>query len=97
MGRHYFQLNYDVNAPCDDLTPIQLIYSGGVLNGFVWQHPAALPMDGGRWEEVNSFALGQIVDRPPQCLYDLVESPGVRTMHTYLRNYGTLCIDDRNQ
>merc|ERR1739844_889170 len=37
MGRHYFQLNYDVNAPCVDLTPIQLIYSGGVLNGFVWQ------------------------------------------------------------
>jgi len=97
MGRHYFQLNYDVNAPCDDLTPIQLIYSGGVLNGFVWQHPAAIPMDGSRWEEVNSFGLSQIVDRPPQCLYDLVESPGVRTMHTYLRNYGTLCIDDKNQ
>jgi len=95
MGRHYFNLNYDVNGSCDDLTPIQLIYSGGVLNGIVWQHPAAMPQ--ARWESVNSFGLSQIVDRPPQCLYDLVESPGVRTMHTYFRNYGTLCIDDRNQ
>ena len=55
MGRHYFQLNYDVNAPCDDLTPIQLIYSGGVLNGFVWQHPAAL--EGDRWETVFIYFL----------------------------------------
>merc|ERR1712168_1689750 len=76
MGRHYFNLNYDVNAPCDDLTPIQLIYSGGVLNGIVWQHPAAMPQ--ARWESVNSFGLSQIVDRPPQCLYDLAESVGVR-------------------
>jgi len=95
MGRHYFNLNYDVNAPCDDLTPIQLIYSGGVLNGIVWQHPAA--MEGSRWESVDTFAISQIVDRPPNCLNDLTENPGVRTMHTYLRNYGTLCIDDRNQ
>ena len=47
--------------------------------------------------QVSDFALGQIVDRPPQCLYDLVANPGVKTMHTYVRNYGTLCIDDRNQ
>ena len=93
MGRHYFNLNYDENAPCEDLTPIQLVYSGGVLNAFVWQHPAALP--GYRWETVNSMALSSIVDRAPKCLYDLVESPGVRTMHTYLRNYATLCINDK--
>ena len=24
-------------------------------------------------------------------------SPGITTMHTYLRNYGTLCIDDKKQ
>ena len=47
MVLHYFQLNYDVNAPCDDLTPIQLLYSEGVLNAFVWQHPAALEGDRG--------------------------------------------------
>ena len=50
-----------------------------------------------RYFQVSDFALGQIVDRPPQCLYDLVANPGVKTMHTYVRNYGTLCIDDRNQ
>lgn len=94
MGRHYFNLNYDVNASCEDLTPIQLIYSGGVLNAFVWQHPA--PMQGYRWEEVNTFAVGQIVDRPPTCLLEIVENIGVRAMHTYVRNTGTLCISDRN-
>ena len=95
MGRHYFNLNYDPNQSCDELVPIQLVYSGGVLNAFVWQHPAAMP--GWRWEVVNSFGLDQIVNSGPKCLYDLVENPGVRTMHTYVRNYGTLCIDDRSQ
>ena len=33
MGRHYFQLYHDEDQPCDDLVPIQLLYSGGVLNG----------------------------------------------------------------
>ena len=62
MGLHYFQLNYDENARCDDLTPIQLLYSGGVLNkaplvlnAFVWQHPAAL--EGDRWETVIKYFL----------------------------------------
>ena len=68
MGRHYFQLNYDVNAPCDDLTPIQLIYSGGVLNGFVWQHPAAL--EGDRWETVFKYFLH--VKR--QCLFTIIDA-----------------------
>ena len=95
MGRHYFNLNYDENQPCDELIPIQLIYSGGVLNGFVWQHPS--PLEGERWEVVSAFGLNQIVDRPPACLLQLVDTPGVRTMHTYLRNYGTLCIDDKTQ
>jgi len=97
MGRHYFQLNYDTNAPCDSssLVPIQLVYSGGVLNGFVWQHVARLPGD--LWEEVNGLAISQIIDRPPDCFYDLAVSPGITTMHTYLRNYGTLCIDDKKQ
>merc|ERR1712038_2210885 len=97
MGRHYFQLNYDTNAPCDSssLVPIQLVYSGGVLNAFVWQHVARLPGD--LWEEVNDLAISQIIDRPPDCFFDLTGSPGITTMHTYLRNYGTLCIDDKKQ
>ena len=43
MGRHYFNLNYDTSAPCNnELVPIQLVYSGDVLNGFVWQHVSIL-------------------------------------------------------
>ena len=44
MGRHYFQFQHDPSAQiCDpSLTPIQLMYSGGVLNGFVWQHVATI-------------------------------------------------------
>ena len=96
MGRHYFNLNYDVEAPCEpNNIPVQLLYSGGVLNGFVWQHVSAIPGD--QWESVSSFALGQIVDRPPNCLYDLVESPGVTTMHVWFRNYNTLCITDKSE
>ena len=95
MGRHYFNLNYDLEAPCEpNNIPVQLLYSGDVLNGFVWQHVSAIPGD--QWESVSSFALGQIVDRPPNCLYDLVENPGVTTMHIYFRNYETLCITDKH-
>ena len=44
MGRHYFNLNYDVEAPCEpNNIPVQLLYSGEVLNGFVWQHVSAIP------------------------------------------------------
>ena len=118
MGRHYFNLNYDVEAPCEpNNIPVQLLYSGDVLNGFVWQHVSAIPgffswncrlisrkklylqcffIPGDQWESVSSFALGQIVDRPPNCLYDLVENPGVTTMHIYFRNYETLCITDKH-
>ena len=84
MGRHYFQLYHDEDQPCDDLVPIQLMYSGGVMNGFVWQHPAAV--GGDRWESVTAGALGKIVDHPPKCLYDFVDHPGVKTMHVYFRN-----------
>ena len=49
------------------------------MNGFVWQHVSSIPGD--RWESVNSFGISNIVDRPPNCLYDLVDSPGVTTMH----------------
>ena len=92
MGRHYFQLYHDEDQPCDDLVPIQLMYSSGVMNGFVWQHPEAV--EGNRWESVSADALGKIVDRPPKCLYDFVDSPGVKTMHVYLRNAITLCWSD---
>ena len=94
MGRHYFNLDYNTEAPCNhDLVPIQLMYSGDVLNGFVWQHVAKIPGD--LWESVNELAITNIIDRPPNCLYDLAKDPGIMTMHTYLRNYETLCINDK--
>ena len=55
MGRHYFQLNYDTSAICDPtLVPIQLLYSGDVLNGFVWQHIATIP---GKYQEIGFFFI----------------------------------------
>lgn len=92
MGRHYFQLNHDENQSCDGLVPIQLMYSGGVMNGFVWQHPAGV--QGDRWEKVTDWALEHIVETPPNCLFDFVDGDGVMTMHVYLRNWKTLCISD---
>jgi len=93
MGRHYFQLNHDTSAPCDaNLVPIQLMYSSGVLNGFVWQHIATIP--GNLWETPGDKGVEKIVDRPPDCFYDLVKSPGITTMHVYLKDYKTLCIFD---
>jgi len=93
MGRHYFQLNHDTSASCDEnLVPIQLMYSSGVLNGFVWQHIATIP--GNLWETPGEKGVEAIVDRPPDCFWDLVKSPGVTTMHVYLKDYKTLCIFD---
>jgi len=96
MGRHYFNLNYDTSAPCNnELVPIQLVYSGDVLNGFVWQHVAKIP--GNSWESVDCNAIGLIIDRPPSCLCEIADNgEGVTTMHTYLRNYETLCVNDRD-
>jgi len=96
MGRHYFQLYHDEDQHCDNLVPIQLLYSGGVLNGFVWQHPA--PLKGDRWEPIQGFsgthAVGLLIDRPPSCLMKWIDTFGVTTMHVYLRNAITTCLND---
>ena len=95
MGRHYFNLNYDVDMPCTPelLTPVQLVYTGGQLNAFVWQHVAAAT--GSQWEILTDQAVTGIVVDSPSCIYDLVANPGIRTMHTYVRDYVSLCINDR--
>ena len=54
------------------------------MNSFVWHHPAAV--EGNRWESVSTGSPGKTVDHPPKCLYDVVDNPGVKTMHVYLRN-----------
>jgi hypothetical protein len=93
MGDHYFNLNYDVDAPCDDLTPIQLVYHNGQLNAFVWQHQA--PIAGARWEILDVNAINMIVDRPPQCLLDSSKTPGGVTLHVYLRGWIATCIFEK--
>jgi len=98
MGRHYFNLGYDADADAcnadgpEAFTPIQLLYSGGVMNGFVWQHAANPSNVNGRWEQVATNALKFLIITPPQCLYDFADQFGVVTMHVYFRNYLTTCL-----
>merc|ERR1712130_268347 len=98
MGRHYFNLAHDVDAEvcnADGLlpfTPIQLLYSGGVMNGFVWQHAANPSNVNKRWENVDPSALSALIDGVPKCLYDFADKYGVVTQHVYFRNWKTTCI-----
>ena len=50
---------------------------------------------GNLWETPGNKGVEKIVDRPPDCFYDLVKSPGITTMHVYLKDYKTLCIFDQ--
>ena len=36
MGDHFNGLNMDVNQPCKDVIPYQVLYKEGRLNGFVF-------------------------------------------------------------
>ena len=45
-----------------------------------------------RWETVSSTAISSIINNAPQCLYDVVETPGVRTMHVYVKDYVETCL-----
>jgi len=89
MGRHWFTLNYDPNESCDAITPFQLVYHNGKLNGFVFQSVTSYTT--ARYEEVTVAAIDAIVDTAPTCLYDLVETPGQQTMHVYLSDYNVFC------
>ena len=66
------------------------------ISGFVWQHPA--PLKGDRWEPIQGFsgtsAVGLLIDRPPSCLMNWIDTFGVTTMHVYLRNAITTCLTD---
>ena len=91
MGDHYLQFNYQPDQDCFAVLPLQLLFSEGILNGFVWQHTAFLPGD--KWEHPDEMAIGMIIDRPATCVYELVENPGLSTMHHYFFEYPwlTLC------
>jgi len=97
MGDHYMQFNYEPTQDCTEVFPVQLLYDGGVLNGFVWQHIANLPGD--KWEHPDSTAVGAIIDRPPTCISDLLEYPGLSTMHHYFYHnpWFTICPFGENR
>jgi len=92
MGTHWIEFNYDLDQDCNSVFPVQILYDHGVLTGFVWQHNAFLP--GTRWEHPNELAINGIVQDPPQCMLDMVEKPGLSTMHHYFFEYPwlTQCI-----
>ena len=91
MGDHYFQFNYTPDQDCKDTFPVQILYDQGVINGFVWQHLANLP--GSKWEHPDATAVEALIDRPPTCIFDVLEDPGLSTMHHYFYSYPwlTLC------
>jgi len=81
MGDHYLQFDYTPGQDCNAVLPFQILYTEGVINGFVWQHMANLPGD--RWEHPDTRAVSVIIDRPPTCIADLLERPGLSTMHHF--------------
>jgi len=91
MGDHYLQFNYQPDQDCFAVLPLQILYSEGVINGFVWQHTAMLPGD--QWEHPDETAISLIIDRPPACVMELAKNPGLSTMHHYFYDYPwlTLC------
>jgi len=97
MGDHYLQFNYQPDQDCNTVFPGQLLYDAGVLNGFVWQHAANLPGD--KWEHPDAMAVNAIIDRPPTCISDLLEYPGLSTMHHYFYSmpWLTLCPFKQNR
>ncbi len=50
MGNHFFNLDPTVDADaatgCDTATPLQMVYQDNIINAFVWQHVAPIPMQG---------------------------------------------------
>jgi len=93
MGDHWFQLDYDVDQPCNEGFPAQLIFDhqgDNPLVGFVWQHIAGIKGD--RWEHLSKGAVDAIVNTPPSCIYPLIDTPGIRTQHVYLKDYVETCL-----
>lgn len=85
MGDHYMQFDYTPDQACDAPLPVQILYDGGVINGFVWQHVGHFPGD--KWEHPDMKAISFIVDRPPTCLNELSVKPGLSTLHHYFYNH----------
>jgi len=91
MGDHYLQFNYQPDQDCTSVAPFQILYDQGVITGFVWQHIGTFPGD--KWEHPDANGVSMIIDRPPTCIGDLLEYPGLSTLHHYFYSYPwlTLC------
>merc|ERR1712168_37156 len=83
MGDHFIGFNYQPDQDCFKVPPVQILYDDGKIHGFVWQHIAFLPGD--KWEHPDGKAIQAIVDRPPTCLHEYVNNPGLSTMHHYFK------------
>jgi len=85
MGDHYLGFDYTPEQDCDTVLPVQILYDEGIITGFVFQHIANLPGD--MWEHPDMKVIPHIIDRPPTCIKDYVETIGISTMHHYFYNY----------
>jgi len=97
MGVHYLNYNYNPDQDCHSVLPFHIhydqsdhpssIHDKGTLIGFAWEH-AANPKS---WKVGEAGkrpdAIIQFVDRPPRCLYEIAESPGLYSMHFYFVDY----------
>jgi len=95
MGDHYLGFDYTPDQDCDSVLPLQILYDQGVITGFVFQHLANIPGD--MWEHPDMKVIPMIIDRPPTCIKDYVETIGISTMHHYFYNYPWLTTCPFNQ
>ncbi len=93
MGDHFFNFppSAGLDFDCTTLSPFQVVYHEGLLNGFVFQYVGTFPGD--RWEDVPRIAIPGIASDPPACLLDFADNPGVTTMHVWVSDYIILCLD----
>ena len=100
MGIHYFSKDVSPeDATCQNLTPFQLLYIDGKLNGFIFQHIAQ--MTGKRWEIATPKALKTIMSTPAHCLLKLAGTREkeftdnkIRTMHVFLNGNIITCPEN---
>jgi len=96
MGYHIFSFPPSADASpggaldCTDVAPWQVLYFNGILNGFVFQHSAAM-LDSPRFEHPVPQLLGNFAIDPPQCVVDLSKNPGSSTLHVWVGDYFVAC------
>merc|ERR1711936_867267 len=56
----------------------------------MWYDTTWLPGD--LWEHPDEMAIGAIVDHPPSCLMEMVNNPGLTTMHHYFYEFPQLTL-----